>query len=76
MITDNLLQMTRSGGKAYIFGKADLNVQYARVLKKGMEEHGHPVKLLFSNTKHTMMNVCKYVVEDTNRRLKADKNHN
>ena len=67
VITDNLLQSTRSEGKAYIFGEADLNMQYARVLKKEMEECGHPVKILFSNTTHTMMNVCKYVVEDTNR---------
>ena len=57
----------------YIFGKSDLNVQYAWVLKKEMEERGHPVKLLFSIAKHTMMNVCKYVTEDHNRRLKSDK---
>jgi hypothetical protein len=75
-ITDNLLQTTRSEGKAYIFGKSDLNVQYARVLKKEMEERGHPVKLIFSITKHTMMNVCKYVAEDANRCLKSEKNNN
>ena len=47
-ITDNLLKTTQSEGKAYIFGKAELNVQYACVLKKEMEERGHPVKLLFA----------------------------
>ena len=48
-------------------------MQYAHVFKKEMEERGHPVKLLFASTKHAMMNVCKYVVEDTNRCLKSEK---
>ena len=39
-ITDNLLQSTQSERKAYIIGKTELNVQYARVLKKEMEERG------------------------------------
>ena len=72
-ITDNLLQTTRSEGKAYIFGKSELNLKYARVLKKEMEECGHPVNLLFTSAKHTMMNICKYVTEDHNRRLKLEK---
>jgi hypothetical protein len=38
-----------------------------------MEERGHPVKLIFSSAKHTMMNVCKCVTEDANHCLKSEK---
>ena len=72
-ITNNLLQKTCSEGKESVFGNPSINIQYCNVLKRELEEQGHPVEMMFSNRNEVTKALSKIVVKEANRKLKSEK---
>jgi len=74
LLTDSILQETRTDAKAQLFGIAAENVKYAEGLKLELEKDSHIVELMYTSRKATLRNVEQLVVGEELLRLKSATN--
>ena len=74
LLTDSILQESRSNAKAQLVGIPAKNVQYAEGMKLELEKDGHIVELMYTDRKTTLHNFEQLVVAEELLCLKSATN--
>ena len=71
VLTNSILQATRSAAKLQVFGDAAQNVTYAHSLVNAVKEQGHFIEVEMSNFSTVMRGAIRVLTYEENHHLKV-----